>query len=140
MSLDYSKCPNCGAAKAKEQSTLSLHSYSILYNCSNKECYKNLGRLEMTNKLIEEIIMSVDKVLINFRATWCASCIMMVPELKQIEESCIAVIDIDADKYPDLIVEYNVTSLPTMFCYKDGRLVNTINGVVSKKIIEENFK
>jgi thioredoxin 1 len=158
MILDkYKKCPRCGALAVtpEEQPTAGLHCESVLYRCSNTtdfiingkyaenftnaDCYKNLKRLKMTTDLIEEIIEVKDKVLVKFGASWCAPCNMMKPVLKQVEAEGITVIDIDSEEYPELMKEYNVSSLPTMFFYKDGKLVNTLTGAMPKVSVLKAF-
>ncbi len=73
-------------------------------------------------------------VLVDFYATWCGPCQMMVPILETVNSQLkgkLQVIKIDTDKYPQLASEYHIEALPTLVLFKNGQPVERIEGVVS---------
>jgi len=72
-------------------------------------------------------------VLVDFYATWCGPCQMMVPILDKVNNQLkgrLQVVKIDTDKYPQLASQYEIHALPTLVLFKNGQLVERIEGVV----------
>ena len=86
-------------------------------------------------KTNEEFKENVNKgiVLVDFFATWCGPCKMLSPILEQLAESekDITVIKVDVDQFRELSSEYQIYSVPTLFLYKDGKLIESWSGVRS---------
>ena len=73
-------------------------------------------------------------VLVDFYATWCGPCQMMVPILEQVNQQLqgrLKVVKIDTDKYPQLGSQYRIEALPTLVLFKNGQPVERIEGLVS---------
>ncbi len=92
-------------------------------------------------------INNTDKiVLIDFYADWCGPCKMLAPVIKEISEKYkdkIKVCKVNVDNNQELAVKYNITNIPTLLFFKNGSLVNSSIGFVSKSELEEiinNFK
>ncbi len=88
---------------------------------------------------LNEVIKNNDKVVLDFFAQWCQPCKMMAPILNSLGED-IKIHKIDVDQYPKLAEEYKISSIPTLFTYKDGKLKTTFIGVVSKDSILKSLK
>ena len=72
-------------------------------------------------------------VLVDFYATWCGPCQMMVPILEKVNEQLkgrLQVVKIDTDKYSQLASQYQIHALPTLVLFKNGQPVERIEGVV----------
>ncbi|MEM9542658.1 MAG: thioredoxin [Cyanobacteria bacterium P01_E01_bin.42] len=82
----------------------------------------------------QELLAQTPKpVLVDFYATWCGPCKMMVPILDQVSQQMgdrLQVVKIDSDKYPQLASKYGIEALPTLVLFKDGQPVDRIEGVV----------
>ena len=87
---------------------------------------------ENLNDLVKENI-----VLVDFYAEWCGPCKMLGPVLEEL--SC-DVIKVDVDKHNELAIKNGVMSVPTVFIYKDGNVVEKFIGFRSKDEIEEILK
>lgn len=72
-------------------------------------------------------------VLVDFYATWCGPCQMMVPILDKVNNQLkgrLQVVKIDTDKYPQLASQYEIHALPTLVLFKNGQPLERIEGVV----------
>lgn len=70
--------------------------------------------------------------LVDFYADWCGPCRMLAPVLEEVaaelkEKAMIAKLDIDS--YQEIAVEYQITSVPTMILFKDGKEAGRIVGL-----------
>ena len=74
--------------------------------------------------------------MVDFRATWCGPCNMLMPVLEQLAEEWQdkAVFGmVDVDQSPALAARYAVSTVPTLLFFKDGELVGELVGMQSKK-------
>lgn len=72
-------------------------------------------------------------VLIDFWASWCAPCKMLMPLLDDIAhdyQGRLKVVKVNADEQPELTQQAGVRSLPTVLLVKDGRVVDQFNGAL----------
>lgn len=82
----------------------------------------------------EEVLNSKIPVVVDFWATWCGPCKMLVPVLEQVAEEYkdkIKVCKVNIDNEQDLAVEYQIMSIPTLLFFKDGKIAKTSVGFVS---------
>lgn len=83
-------------------------------------------------------------VLVDFFATWCGPCRMLVPVLEELanDRNNIKIIKIDIDESASLAKSYGIMSVPTLLLFKNGKLVNQRSGFMPKEEltnwIEEN--
>ena len=81
--------------------------------------------------------------LIDFFATWCGPCKMIAPIVKEIADEYdgkILVGKVNVDEEPDLTMQYNVSSIPTLMVFKNGQLVNKAVGYREKDEILKMLK
>ena len=93
-----------------------------------------------------EIINTDKPVLVDFFAEWCGPCKTMAPILKQVKDEVqdnASIIKIDVDKNQHTAMTYQVTSVPTLMLFKQGKVLWRQSGVLQKnelvKKIKEHF-
>ncbi len=72
----------------------------------------------------EELIASSTPVIIDFSAEWCVPCKKITPILSQLVDELdeeVSIIKIDIDKNPVLRKKYNITAVPTLIAFKNGK-------------------
>lgn len=96
------------------------------------------------NNFDEEVINSELPVLVDFWASWCGPCRMLGPVVEKLAadyEGKIKVCKVNVDEEQDLAVKHHVMSIPTLFLFNKGELVNRLVGARPyediQKVIEE---
>jgi len=81
-------------------------------------------------------------ILADFFATWCWPCKMIAPILEEIsrEHPEITVLKIDVDEVQDLAQEYEISSIPTIYIWKNHELTDWYVGAYPKDFYEQKIQ
>ncbi len=101
----------------------------------------------MTSSLVKKVSgndfkESIERgiTLVDFFAEWCAPCRMLVPILETIAEEMqgkIKLCKVDIDQAQNVTSEYQVTSVPTLILFKDGKEVSRTVGLKDAESLKE---
>lgn len=87
-----------------------------------------------------EVINSNIPVLVDFWAAWCGPCRMIAPVIESIAEKFdgkIKVGKVNVDEEPEISLEYNIASIPTVMIFKNGEEVSKSIGYSDEAEIEQ---
>ena len=86
-----------------------------------------MAELNITALNFETEVLQSDKpVLLDFYANWCGPCKMLAPVLHEIAEEnadTLRVGKINVDEQMELAMRFQVSSIPMLVVFKDGKAV-----------------
>lgn len=79
------------------------------------------------------------KILVDFFATWCGPCSMLSPLVEKLAEENpdLTVLKIDVDKVEDVAAAYNVSSIPTLLYFENGKAVREAVGYMPETSLKK---
>jgi thioredoxin 1 len=90
-----------------------------------------------------EVVKSAVPVVADFWAEWCGPCRMIAPVLKDLAKEYkdrIKIAKINVDQEPELAMQYNVASIPTILFFSKGQVVKQQIGAVPRQALEKILK
>jgi len=90
----------------------------------------------------QEALESKNLVIVDFYADWCGPCKMMAPIIEELAneyDGSVKIGKLNVDNNPGTAQKYRVMSIPTILFIKNGTVVDTIVGAVSKSQLESKI-
>jgi thioredoxin 1 len=89
-----------------------------------------------------EVIKNEGLVLVDFWASWCGPCKMMVPVIEELAkefEGKIKIRKINVDENPKTASEYEILSIPALKFFSKGQVIDEIVGLRDKAFLVEKI-
>lgn len=93
----------------------------------------------LTHEQLKAYVAEHKNVVVDFFADWCGPCKLMDPHLKELAEKNkdkFTLLKVNFDQSRELAQEFKIRGIPHLMIYKDGELVDRIEGF-SPQILEE---
>lgn len=81
----------------------------------------------------EEVLKSDKKVVIDFWATWCGPCQMLLPVFDATSEEVTdyKFCKVNVDEQQELAAKHSVMTIPTLVIYENGKQIKQVSGAMN---------
>ena len=88
----------------------------------------------------QEVVQSSIPVLVDFWAPWCGPCRMLAPTIEEISKEYdgkVKVCKLNTDEAPEIAGGLDISSIPTVIVFKNGKPVDRLVGLNPKKRFQD---
>ncbi|MGL5348439.1 MAG: thioredoxin [Peptostreptococcaceae bacterium] len=102
-----------------------------------------MARVINTSQFRGNVESSKGVVVVDFFATWCGPCKMLAPVFEALGEEMkneASFLKVDIDQSLEIAQKFNISTVPTMMIFKDGKPVESLVGFMPKEKIKAKIK
>ncbi len=97
----------------------------------------------MQKKFLDFVEKSDKPVLADFWAEWCGPCRTMGPVLQELSREMkgkLTVVKINTDEQPSLASRFNISAIPTLILFQNGKEVHRVSGAMPLAALKNQLK
>jgi len=130
MTTLTTRCPHCHS-----MNRLPIERINATPTCGR--CKKSLlagAPIEGTDINLPALIQGDKPVVVDFWAPWCGPCTGFAPTFSEVaaQETSVCFVKVDTEAQQQLGAQYQIRSIPTLMVFKNGKVVDTMNGALPK--------
>lgn len=147
--MQVAVCRHCGAKNRIDESRLA-NSEAKCGRCGEKlesgsASEQDSKPINITDQTFErEVLQTTGRpILVDCWAPWCPPCRMIAPLLDQLaaeSHGSYRIAKLNIDENPQVSSRFQISSIPTMLIFKDGKLVDRLIGAHPKQTIAERLR
>lgn len=88
----------------------------------------------------KEVLQAREPVVVDFWAPWCVPCRIIAPRLDALAREYgtrVKFRKVNIDQAPNIATRYKIEAIPAVYLFRDGKPLDFIVGVRSKKAYQE---
>ena len=127
LATSEAKCGKCGAALSSAPGQADSKPVYITDQTFDHEVLETTGR----------------PVLVDCWAPWCGPCRMIAPVLDELaaeSQGRYRIGKLNVDENPQTSARFQISSIPTLLIFKDGKLIDRLIGAQPKQAIAERLQ
>jgi thioredoxin len=147
------KCPNCGAVNRIDPDKIARGEVPVCGRCSTPLPVDQTrsvpsggdGKpITVTDATFaEQVEKSLVPVLVDLWAPWCGPCRAIAPALDQLASELAGkanIAKLNVDENPRTSARFQVTSIPLLLIFKEGKEVDRLVGAQPKAVIAKRLE
>ncbi len=99
--------------------------------------------IDVTEQDFEKVVLDGSHegpVVVDFWASWCAPCRTLGPVLERVSaDTGVTLAKIDVDANPSISAAFGIRSIPTVYAFKDGKVVDQFIGALPEQQVRQFF-
>ncbi|CZR98518.1 MULTISPECIES: thioredoxin [unclassified Clostridioides] len=102
-----------------------------------------MSKIINNNEFINEVENKDGLVVVDFFATWCGPCKMLSPVYEALGNEMAEkanFLKVDIDQSIELAQEFEVSTVPTVIIFKDGKPVDRLIGFIPKDNLKKKVE
>jgi thioredoxin 2 len=139
-------CNKCGAKNRVDESRLAA-GQAKCGRCGERlaSAASDSKPIVITDQTFEgEVVQARGRpVLVDCWAPWCGPCRMVGPIMDQLaaeSQGRYRIAKLNVDDNPQTAAHFQISSIPTMLIFKDGKLIDRLIGAQPKQAIAERLR